>query len=214
MTEQTITVNNLKLVIQEIANIMGENKTYLCNLDSKLGDGDIGLSMSKGFQYLSENLEELNQHDIGGSFIKSGLIIADKAPSTIGALVGSAFMEGGKSIKGKSEITSKELAIFFNSMNHGIKQRGNAKQGDKTILDAMIPASKTFSECVEKGEFLNIAIEKACKSAENGMNDTIRLQSKFGRASRYLEDSIGLQDPGATVGYLLYKGFKNSLIKL
>src|SRR5699024_6339003 len=92
--------------------------------------------------------------------------------------------------------------------------RGNAKQGDKTILDAMIPASKTFSECVEKGEFLNIAIEKACKSAENGMNDTIRLQSKFGRASRYLEDSIGLQDPGATVGYLLYKGFKNSLIKL
>jgi len=214
MDKNIITIEDMKLIVKNITEIMETEKDYLCNLDSKLGDGDIGLSMSKGFQAVNQYLKEFSKNDMGELFIKSGFIIADKAPSTIGVLVGSSFMQGGKTVKGKSALTNKDLSNLFKSMNEGIERRGKAKQGDKTILDSMIPASETFADCIEKGESLNIAIEEACKRAKSGMINTINMQSNFGRASRYLENSIGFQDPGATVGYLLYKGFNKALREL
>src|SRR5699024_11318210 len=114
MDKNIITIEDMKLIVKNITEIMETEKDYLCNLDSKLGDGDIGLSMSKGFQAVNQYLKEFSKNDMGELFIKSGFIIADKAPSTIGVLVGSSFMQGGKTVKGKrSEEHTSELQSRF-----------------------------------------------------------------------------------------------------
>lgn len=194
-------------ILEEISKIMDENKDYLCRLDGALGDGDIGLTMSKGFKAIVSNLPNLADQDIGGIFVQCALLMGETVASTIGTLISTGLLHAGKALSGKNELSKEDLILLFEAMIKGISGRGKAKVGEKTILDSLGPAAQAMalanSQQVSLKEMMNSALE----AAENGVKETISMQSKHGRAGRYLERSIGLQDPGATVGALMIKGF-------
>lgn len=205
--------HDIKNILKEISELMDENKDGLCKLDGALGDGDIGLTMSKGFKAIVNNFPNIKEEDIGVLLMRSGLEMANAAASTMGTLVATALMHSGKVSQGKSEWKLEDLAFAIKIMSEGIMERGKAKLGDKTILDSLIPAANALENAASKSESLENAIKFALEEAEKGMIDTKQMQSKHGRAGRYLEKSKGHQDPGATVGALLIKGFSNYVNK-
>lgn len=204
---ETIQIDDMKHIFAKICSIMEENKEMLCRLDAELGDGDIGLTMAKGFSAVHQQLVEYDGNDIGDMLIKGGFVMAEKAASTMGTLMASALMEGGKTIKGYFELDLDGVYHMLKGMVRGLKKRGKAEIGDKTILDALIPAVQAIEIERTKGSSLCEAISEAYQAADAGMKKTVNMQSRHGRAARYLEQSIGKQDPGATVGALLIKGF-------
>lgn len=203
----TLHANDLKKVFIAIKELMEANKDYLCELDGALGDGDIGLTVSKGFRAIAEEQKSFESPDLGMLLKKSGFILAETVPSTIGTLLASAFMQAGSALKGKEELGIEELLTLFSGLEEGIQKRGKASVGDKTILDSIHPAVLALKEASEKGLTLKAAIENANFAALKGAQQTIEMQSKHGRAERYFEKSIGHQDPGATVGSLFIQGF-------
>jgi dihydroxyacetone kinase-like protein len=198
-------------ILEEISGIMDENKDDLCKLDGALGDGDIGLTMSKGFKAVIVNIPNLSEEDIGGLFMKSALVMGEAVASTMGTLFSTALLRGGKALAGKNELQGDDLIRFFEAMVEGITARGKGKVGDKTILDSLAPAVEAMNLANKENVSLLELMNKAYEAAEKGVQNTISMQSKHGRAARYLERSIGLQDPGATVGALFIKGFANYL---
>jgi dihydroxyacetone kinase-like protein len=207
--KETLNLDDIRNIFNEIAQIMEENKDYLCKLDGALGDGDIGLTMSKGFRAIAENLPNIPDKDIGAVLMKSALVMGETVASTMGTLMASALIRGGKVSQGKTELTTEDLLLVFKAMVQGIMDRGKAKVGDKTILDSLVPATEGMEAAHKEGKTLKQAIHAAYEAAENGAKSTIEMQSRQGRAGRYLERSIGHQDPGATVGALFLKGFSN-----
>jgi dihydroxyacetone kinase-like protein len=194
-------------ILEEISKIMDENKDYLCRLDGALGDGDIGLTMSKGFKAIVSNLPNLADQDIGGIFVQCALLMGETVASTIGTLISAGLLHAGKALSGKNELSKEDLILLFEAMIKGISGRGKAKVGEKTILDSLGPAAQAMALANSQQVSLKEMMNRALEAAENGVKETISMQSKHGRASRYLERSIGLQDPGATVGALMIKGF-------
>lgn len=209
----TLDTNDFKGIFKQIGILMSGNKTYLCELDGSLGDGDIGVTMDSGFSYINSQLEEELPDDIGNLFIKCGFILSEKAPSTMGTLLGSSFLNVGKEFKGKDKLEVKDLHELFSLISQGIEKRGKAKIGDKTILDSLIPAINSLRDSNEMSDpTLKEALYDSYKAAEKGMESTIEMVAKKGRAARYLENSKGKQDPGATVGKLIFEGFYNYIL--
>lgn len=208
-----IYVENVKDIFKEISLLIDDNKDFLCQLDGSLGDGDIGITLSKGFSAINTTSLEYKEQDIGTLLLSYGMVMAEKAPSTMGTLLASAFLKTGKQFKGQDQLTLNDFVTFLNTMAQGIKERGKAELGDKTVLDSLIPAWETLKVSAENKENFQQAFEKAYKSADEGMKNTINMKSRKGRAARYLDDSIGKQDPGATVGALFIKGILNYVTK-
>ncbi|KIL36059.1 dihydroxyacetone kinase [Cohnella kolymensis] len=202
-------MNDLKNILKEISTIMDENKDYLCKLDGALGDGDIGLTMSKGFKAVIQNLPQTPDDNIGVMLMNSAVVMGETVASTMGTLMATALIRGGKVTQGKTELSVEDLLNMITAMVQALMDRGKAKAGDKTVLDSFIPAMDAVEEALNQGKTMKEALNDAFAAAENGAKRTIDMQSRHGRAGRYLERSIGLQDPGATVGALFFKGFCN-----
>lgn len=199
---------DIKNILTVIKDIMEENKDYLCELDGALGDGDIGLTVSKGFRAIVTEVEQLDASDIGLILKKCGFTLAESVPSTIGTILASSLIQAGNALKGKEALDTNDFAILLGGMIEGIKKRGKASVGDKTILDSLHPAWQSLKVDGEKGDVaLEESLARAYKVAQDGAEQTKQMQSVHGRAQRYNENSIGHQDPGATVGALIVKGF-------
>ena len=192
-------------ILQNLKQLFNDNKDFLVELDSRMGDGDLGLTMSKGFSAAADDLVDTEETDIGKIFMKAGMIIAKAAPSTMGTLMATGFMRGGKAVVGKSEISVSDLAEYFQAFVGGIMERGKAKPGEKTIVDALKPAADTLSELGE--EDIAVALQKALQAAEQGLESTKEMIAQHGRIAYYKEKSKGQEDPGATAGVILIKGF-------
>lgn len=201
-----LTIQDIVGMFGEISSIMEENRDYLCELDGAIGDGDIGLTMSRGFKTIKEYMAENKFDEIGSLLLQSGIKFAESAPSTMGTLMASGLMKAGMAAKGKTELDLKDFYEVLKGMESGIMDRGRANAGDKTVLDSLIPATSSLEQSITENDRLPVAIEKAYHAAVKGMNDTKDMQAKHGRAGRYLEKSIGKIDPGATVGALFYQG--------
>lgn len=210
---ETLKIEDIKNIFKEIENVINENKDYLVSLDAAMGDGDLGLTMSAGFGAIVNELAKVEDTDIGTVLGKMGMLMANVAPSTMGTLMATAIMKAGKEVKGRSEIGLKDAVDMGYAAIEGIKQRGKADIGDKTILDALHPGVVELEKAMNDGLSFKESFEKAFKGAEQGAENTKNMVSKFGRAAYYGEKSKGKQDPGATVGMLLFKGIYNCLSK-
>lgn len=210
---ETLKIEDIKNIFKEIENVINENKDYLVSLDAAMGDGDLGLTMSAGFGAIVNELAKVEDTDIGTVLGKMGMLMANVAPSTMGTLMATAIMKAGKAVKGRSEIGLKDAVDMGYAAIEGIKQRGKADIGDKTILDALHPGVVELEKAMNDGLSFKESFEKAFKGAEQGAENTKNMVSKFGRAAYYGEKSKGKQDPGATVGMLLFKGIYNCLSK-
>ncbi len=192
-------------IFQNLKRLFNDNRDYLVELDAKMGDGDLGLTMSKAFTAVYDELRDTAETDIGKLFMKAGMLMAKAAPSTMGTLMGTGFMRGGKAISGKDEISTADLAEFFQAFVTGIMERGKAKPGEKTIIDSLKPAADTLLEL--KQEDVVKALQEALRSSENGLESTKNMVAQHGRIAYYKEQSKGRVDPGATAGVILIKGF-------
>jgi dihydroxyacetone kinase-like protein len=192
-------------ILQNLKRLFNDNRDYLVELDARMGDGDLGLTMSKAFTAVYDELRDTTETDIGKILMKAGMLMAKAAPSTMGTLMGTGFMRGGKAVSGTDEISTTDLAEFFQAFVTGIMERGKAKPGEKTIIDSLKPAADTLLEL--KGEDVAKALQEALRSSENGLESTKNMVAQHGRIAYYKEQSKGQKDPGATAGVILIKGF-------
>jgi|SRR5690625_1957513 len=194
---------------KQVVEVMEKEKDYLCNLDRKLGDGDHGITMSIGWQAVNEKLNNdlATETDIGKISSLVGMTFLNAVGSSVGPLYATGFINADKVVKGKSEVDDADLTKYWLAFINGIKDRGKAQVGDKTIVDTIDPAAKTLkTRFAETQDFLS-AFEEAVLAGEKGKNSTIDLVSKIGRSSRLGERSKGAQDPGATSAYMILETF-------
>jgi phosphoenolpyruvate---glycerone phosphotransferase subunit DhaL len=200
-------VEDVKSIIWQIRQIMAENRDFLIELDSAMGDGDLGITMNKAFTAADEEAQKSMELNPSGFLIATGMVIAKAAPSTMGTLIATGFMKGGKAIYGIDIIQLKDLAVFFQAFTQGIIDRGKAKPGDKTIIDVLHPVTLSLFRDVQNNISMNEGISNAYQVSLQALQDTIPLKARQGRAAYYQDASIGKQDAGATVGMLIVKGF-------
>lgn len=201
-------------IFYEINNTIGRQKAELLNLDSIIGDGDLGLTMSAGFGKICENFSKLeSENDIGLFLKKSGLAMAGAAPSTMGTLMATAIMKAGDAVQGKWYINKQDIPEMLKNAISGIEQRGKAKRGEKTILDLLYPVYEACQSAVNENKPLPEIFRMAYDGAKKGVEDTKTMQSVHGKAAVYREKSIGKQDPGATVGLYIFEAIYAYFLK-
>jgi phosphoenolpyruvate---glycerone phosphotransferase subunit DhaL len=201
MTSQNV-VDMFEMITQE----MVENKELLIRLDAQNGDGDLGLSMAGGFTKVSEGLMSTDEKDLGRLFRKISKTLNEAAPSTLGTLLSIVFMGMAKYLKGSERM---DAGMFVGGLEAGVlslMEKGGAKPGEKTIVDALYPAIETMKTALQSDPSFVEVLEIGRTAAHEGMEKTKEMRSVHGRAAYYREKSIGIQDGGATVGMLLMKG--------
>jgi dihydroxyacetone kinase-like protein len=189
-----------------MCDVLHQNKEYLTELDSAIGDADHGINMDRGFQAIAKKLPELgNMTDIGAILKACGMTLITTVGGASGPLYGTAFLQAGSALAGKQELEPGDLLVAGEAALKGVLMRGKATLGDKTMVDALTPAIAALEVALAAGAKAAEALEKASTAAEAGMTGTIPIQARKGRASYLGERSIGHQDPGATSSFLLIR---------
>lgn len=211
MTE--IKVNNWTAVMDAVAQVMTENADHLCEMDARMGDGDLGLTMKKGYCALPEIYAGMEETDMGKRLSKSGLKMSTVVPSTMGTLMSSGWMEGGKRLVGKEAVDAAAFAVFLRGFADGIVKRGKCAPGDRTVLDAVLPAAEAAEQAAATGNDLIATARAALEGAKQGLVATKNMPPKYGKAAVFAAKALGTEDQGATAGMLLIQGLYNGLQK-
>ncbi len=183
--------------IAQIGNRIIENKEFLTELDREIGDADHGINMARGFTEVLGVLDK-DSEDIGALLKKTGMTLLSKVGGASGPLYGTAYMQAGKVCAGKTALTAEDGKAIFDAVIAGIQKRGKAVKGEKTMLDAIMPAYEAYRAAIDQGASIQDALDAMCKAAEDGVAFTKTIIATKGRASYLGERSIGHQDPGAT----------------
>ena len=180
------------------------NKQFLTDLDAAIGDGDHGINMARGFEAVGAKLLSLGpDKDIGVIMKTIGMTLISSVGGASGPLYGTAFLRAATPSQGKFELDSDTAALMLAAAITGIKDRGKASRGEKTMLDALEPAYDAFVAGSSEQKSLIDCLELACEAARQGVEFTKTIVATKGRASYLGERSIGHQDPGATSSYLM-----------
>jgi dihydroxyacetone kinase-like protein len=210
---QELKVDDIRSIIIRIKEIVDAHQDFLMQLDSVMGDGDLGFTMTKAFAAGAEEAVQSAENIPGKFLTRIGMVIAKAAPSTMGTLVATGFMKGGKALGEIATIGPEELAKFFQAFVSSIIERGKSAPGNKTIIDSLYPAASALQEAADHHETLANAIHAAREASLHGLEASTKMKAQHGRAAYYQENSIGKQDGGATVGTYLVEGFYQHLWK-
>ena len=190
-----------------------DQKAYLTELDSAIGDADHGINMDRGFQAVMGILPTLPPGDIGGLLKGIAMKLISTVGGASGPLYGTFFLRFGTATAGQPDIDVEAFADALDAGIGGIRDRGKAEPGDKTMLDALLPASEALRAGIDRGDAPADALAAAVAAAEAGMQATIPLVARKGRASYLGERSAGHQDPGATSSHLLLNAAADTFFK-
>lgn len=189
--------------IRSYAEVIAKNKEYLTELDAQIGDADHGANMDRGFRAVVEKLSNTEEVNIEKILMTVGMTLLSKVGGAGGPLYSTVFIRAGKSINGKESFGLEDWAKALEAATEGVMNLGKATPGEKTMVDALVPAVQALKDAVDQGLSLNEGLKKSAKAAEEGMIATIPLVARKGRASYLGERSAGHQDPGATSTFLL-----------
>lgn len=199
-----ITASDLINLFDSWKELFAEQRDFLIALDGKVGDSDLGITMSKAFAAAAEAVHAEEQDAGIAKLLRvAGAIMARVAPSTMGTLTATGFLRASKACEGVNEIGTNEVAAFWRAYRDGIAERGKAKVGDKTLLDVLDPIAVTLEAQAASGASLKDALAAAAKAGEDALEATKTMVAQHGKAAAFQEKTIGLQDAGATVGMLL-----------
>jgi dihydroxyacetone kinase-like protein len=201
----------VEATIARVATALIENSDYLTGLDQAMGDGDLGITTEKIGRALTAYLEDPPDGDLGKFFMTAGMKVNSAAPSTMGTLFATALMRAGKEARGMETLDGPTLAAMLQAADLGIQERGKAKPGDKTIVDALHPAAIAFSVAIETGKSLDEAGQKMLDAAQAGLEAVTPLQSRVGRASWVGERTKGQVDAGCAALVIILKAIANRL---
>lgn len=207
-----VTKDQIVTWLETTADVIEENKKHLTQLDAEIGDADHGVNMNRGFKKVMDQLPGVVDKDIGNILKTTGMALISSVGGAGGPLYGTLFMRAGMAVDGKHELTDEDLAALLEAALNGVVQRGKAEPGDKTMVDALTPAADAFREAIEAGDDTETALNKMADAAEEGMEATIPMVAKKGRASYLGERSAGHQDPGATSSYLILKALRDTVL--
>jgi phosphoenolpyruvate---glycerone phosphotransferase subunit DhaL len=190
-------------VVQEMAAAMEEHRKHLTQLDSAVGDGDHGNNMHRGFQAALERLEGTDPQTPSDALKAVSMALVNKVGGAAGPLYGTAFLRASTALSSKEDLSPEDVAGALEAALGGIKQRGKAEVGDKTIVDALEPAVEAAKEAASSGGGAGEVFRAAAEAAAEGAEATVPLTARRGRASYLGPRSAGHMDPGARSTYLL-----------
>jgi dihydroxyacetone kinase-like protein len=193
--------------IHRFAGEMGEHRQELVRLDTAIGDGDHGTNMDRGMRKAVEKLDASEQADPGAVLKTVAMALVSSVGGAAGPLYGTLFLQMGSALSGQEEVDLAGWAGAWRKGLEGVQARGKAEPGDKTMVDALIPAIEALEGASDLGEGLRAATH----GAEDGMRATTPLIARKGRASYLGERSKDHQDPGATSTYYLFKSAEEAL---
>ncbi len=203
---------DVKRFLKELKDIMAQNRDYLIELDSVVGDGDLGLTMEGGFHAAYAAIAEKDEIDLGKLLYTAGKAMGNAVPSTMGTLMAAGLMNAGKVLKGKTELSNEDCVALFRGYMEGVANLGKAKVGEKTFLDGIAPAIAAMEEAIIAGDDLKILAKKAEQAAKNGVKNTTAMRALHGRAAIRGDASIALVDPGAAVAALIFEAFVRTIM--
>ena len=200
--KETINTAAFVKIVEKMADIIIENEVPFCEAD-KMGDGDFGMSIAKGFKQLKADWATRKKGDIGQFLVSCSEIIKEYCGGASGPIWGSAFKYAGKAMLGKKEVSLKDIAFLFTEANRGVYETGKksfgkgADIGDKTLVDALKPCAIALTKAAEEGKKLQAGLDLGAKAAHEGAEATKSHVATLGRAGTVGERSIGYPDAGA-----------------
>lgn len=192
-----ITLPDVEFMVKKMAEVIVQQEVAFCELDSVAGDGDFGMSLSKGFRIVQREWDQLPRDDIGAFLKGCAMIILEHCGGASGPIWGGAFNAAARATKGKAAIGLGEFAETAEAAVAAIQKKGGAKRGDKTLLDALIPAQEALAGAASAGSAVLPAIDAAAKAAVAGAEETKAMVASRGRASYVGERSLTHPDAGA-----------------
>lgn len=201
---ETLKNTDVVKLFGEMAKVIIVNRDSLNELDGKLGDADFGTSICGGFKAVQKLLPELDQLAPGMIFGKTGMTLVKSMGGASGPLFGTLFMKAGKELGDRPEIGTVELAAMLSAGLAGVKALGKSDAGDKTLIDALEPATLAIVNAAGKGGALPAALAAARGAAAQGVEDTKQMIASRGRAFYVGERGLGHQDAGATAILMLF----------
>lgn len=194
---ETVTSEAVVAAVQRVGAELVAQEGYLTSLDQQMGDGDLGITLSKIGLALQEFAAATPvEDDIGKWLGKAGMAANKAGSSSFGTLLATALMRGGRAVMGKATLTGADLAAMFAAADAGVQERGKAQPGDKTVIDALHPAAQAFAAAFDAEQSLREAGEAALAAAKVGRDSVTPLRSRIGRASWVGERTEGKVDPG------------------
>ncbi len=213
-----ILFEQLPELFASVGELFIEKKDELCEMDARLGDGDLGLTMSKGYGSLPDLMRaemEGAGGDIGKLLMKAGMKMSSLVPSTMGFLMSTGVMEGGKALKGKTELGGADLASYLVGFAAGVQKRGKCQTGQRTIYDSVFPAAQAAKAAAEANSEISLAevIQVALDAAKEGVEATKDMVPVFGKAAVHAAQCVGVADQGAVAGYYKILGLSQYICK-
>lgn len=199
----SLKLKDVEELVKNIGKIMEENKEFLTELDLAIGDGDHGINMNKGFKAVTDKLENTPINTIQDIFKNTAMALISNVGGASGPLYGTIFMKASSVVGGKEELNIEDFEKILEASLEGVKARGKAQRGDKTMIDAIEPSLEALKTGIKEGLNTKKILENMKDEALKGVNYTKDIIARKGRASYLGERSIGHQDPGATSSYLI-----------
>ena len=196
-------MSQAELVVRTIAQTAVDNETYFCELDAVVGDGDFGYSLARGFEIVLSDWDELGYEDTGGLFKKTAIVLTKRIGGTSGPIWGTAFLRAGTTLSGTPEPSSDDVIAAMRAAIEGIKQRGDTDLGDKTLLDALVPAVDELEKALAEGA--PDALPRAAATCREAAEATKGMLAQRGRASYTGERSRDSADAGAVGVAVLFE---------
>lgn len=195
----------LDLVIRTIATTAVDNEAYFSELDAAVGDGDFGYSLARGFEKVLEEWDDMDR-TIPGPFLRQiASLIVGTVGGVSGSIWGTAFLRAGLEVGEKRDMTWVDIISMLRAVVEGIKKRGGCDLGDKTYLEALVPAIDALEERFSEGSTVQTALREAAAAAREGADATRLMLAKRGRAAYTGERSIGTLDAGAVAIALMFE---------
>jgi dihydroxyacetone kinase-like protein len=197
--------------LRRIGQVLHDNRQYLTDLDSPIGDADHGINMDRGFTAVLARLDTVQGQDAGAILKAVASTLISTVGGASGPLYGTAFLRAGIALTGKQSVSLDDAVVALGAAVQGIRDRGKATTGEKTMLDALVPAQESLARAASQGLTLPEAFALAAAAAEAGAEATIPMMATKGRASYLGERSIGHQDAGATSSALMLRAVADTL---
>jgi len=201
-----------RVIVERLIEVIHENRAYLSEIDGKIGDGDHGINMDKGFQMTKERLEE--GMGMSDALKTLGRTLLLEIGGSMGPLYGQFYKAMAKASKDAEEIDAAVLADMLDAAYEAIRELGEAKPGDKTLVDTLDPAAAALRAKVDAGAGLTESLDAMVATAETGWKSTEDMVAQIGRSSRLGERSRGVLDAGATSCYLMLKSIAETTKEL
>ena len=206
-----ISAEALKQALIVSADRMIASREDLCALDAVAGDGDLGATLATGFTHVREMLEGFEQDDVGAMLKQIGIELGRKAPSTIGALLATAFMRAGRDLDGVSGLDAPQVVVLLTSVAAGVAERGHVTTGMRTILDAMESGAAAAADASDRGANATLALREAAAGARAGAEATADMEPQVGRAGWIKDRARGTADAGAVAWATFLDGLVDGL---